>query len=69
VHLRDRGGGDGFGELREERVDRLAHLVFDHAARASVRERRQLVLQIAQLLASSAPTTSGRVERIWPNLI
>jgi hypothetical protein len=69
VDLRDRGGGDGLGEFAEQlgRPDPSSASII--ALAVFGREGRQLVLQVFQLLGSSSPTMSGRVERTWPNLM
>ena len=49
VHLRDRGSGDGFAELRKERIDRLTQLFLDFRLGGGDVERGKFVLQHAQL--------------------
>ena len=50
VHLADGGSSDRLGvDLQEEALDRQPELLFDHAERNFGRERRHLVLQLAQL--------------------
>jgi hypothetical protein len=50
VHLGDRGGGDRrVVEAREQRIDRLAKLGLDGAARLGPREGRQMILQACEI--------------------
>ncbi len=50
VNLRNRRGSDRFAEFRKQRIDGDAQFGFDHSLGFGNRERRQLVLQNAQLL-------------------
>ena len=59
VHLRDRGGGDRRPELDEMILELAAERLLDRAARLRHRERRQAVLQLAQVPGELRPDHVG----------